>query len=184
MPPVATKLLNAALYQAGWFCCVLGGAWDYPVAGALGALLLVDIHLLLSISPKTEGAQMLLFCLIGVTVDSAQQALGLFTFKVDPGWPLWIPLWVFVIWAQFSTLFRYALHWLSGRYLLAGLFGVIGGPLAYGGGVRLGAASFGESPLLTIATWAVVWGLLTPALFRLSDRLSEAEGGYRRFLHD
>ncbi len=181
MSPVATKLLNIILYQAGWFCCVLGAAWGHPLIGALSALLLLAIHLFLSRSRKTEGLRMLGACLVGIAIDSIQQELGVFTFKTDPSWTLWLPLWVFVIWAQFATLFRYALHWLSGRYLLAAIFGMFGGPLAYWGGVRLGAASFGENPFFSIAALAIFWTLLTPALFWMSDRLPDGEGEYKGF---
>ncbi|PLX83284.1 MAG: DUF2878 domain-containing protein [Desulfuromonas sp.] len=181
MNPLAAKILNVALYQAGWFCCVLGAAWGLPVSGALGAALLAGVHLLLARSRGAEALRMLVFCLIGVTVDGAQQALGLFAFRADPAWPFSLPLWVFVIWAQFATLFRYALLWLSGRYLLAGLFGLVGGPLAYGGGIRLGAAAFGGDPLLGLLALGAVWALLTPALLRISDRIGGGEGGYRWF---
>lgn len=179
MSLLATKLLNVALYQAGWFCCVLGAAWDHPVLGALCALLLAGVHLLLARSRKAEALLMLAACMIGVAVDSTQQSLGVFTFKADPGWPLWLPLWVFVIWAQFATLLRYALHWLRGRYLLAALLGMVGGPLAYGAGIRLGAARLGEDPLFSLASLAIVWALVTPALFWLSDRVGGGEGTYR-----
>ncbi len=178
MSPLAAKLLNVALYQAGWFCCVLGAAWDYPISGALVALLLIGIHLLLARSRRSEALLMLGACLLGVVVDSTQQAFGVFTFKIDPSWPLWLPLWVFVIWAQFATLFRYALHWLAGRYWLAALFGMIGGPAAYVGGIRLGAASFGENPAMSITILAIVWTLVTPILLWVSDRLIHQEGSY------
>jgi Protein of unknown function (DUF2878) len=181
MSPVATKLLNVILYQAGWFCCVLGAAQDWPIIGALSALMLAGIHLSLSRSRKTEGLRMLGACLVGISVDSIQQGLGVFTFKTDPAWPLWLPLWVFVIWAQFATLFRYALHWLSGRYLLAAIFGMFGGPLAYWGGIKLGAASLGENPVFSIASLTIFWALLTPALFWMSNRLPDGEGEYRGF---
>lgn len=179
LPPLATKILNVTLYQVGWFCCVLGGAWGHPVTGGLLALLLVGIHLLLTAAPKSEVKLMLCACLIGVIVDSSQQAFGLFAFKVEPGWPLWLPLWVFVIWAQFATLFRYALYWLSGRYLLAGLFGMIGGPLAYAAGIRMGAASFGQNPVVTMIVLALVWATVTPVLSGLSFYLDDREGAYR-----
>ena len=118
-------------------------------------------------------------CLIGVIVDSSQQALGLLAFKTEPDWPLWLPLWVFVIWAQFATLFHYALYWLKGRYLLAGLFGIIGGPLAYWAGVRMGAASFGDNPVAALIVLALVWATVTPGLCALSVCLDEREGVYR-----
>ena len=178
-PPLATKILNLTLYQVGWFCCVLGGAWGHPVAGGLLALLLVTVHLLLTAAPQSEAKLMLCARLIGVIVDSSQQALGLFAFKADPDWPFWLPLWVFVIWAQFATLFRYALYWLRSRYLLAGLFGMIGGPLAYVAGIRMGAASFGENPVVTMIVLALVWATVTPVLCGLSLYLDDREGTYR-----
>lgn len=180
MAPLATKLLNITLYQAGWFCCVLGAAQDRPIIGAFSALMLAGVHLFLSRSRKSEGLRMLGACLLGITMDSIQQELGVFTFKTDPQWPLWLPLWVFVIWAQFATLFRYALYWLSGRYLLAAMLGMVGGPLAYWGGIQLGAAELGNHPFFSFASLAVVWALVTPALFWMSDRLPAGEGEYRR----
>lgn len=179
LPPLATKLLNVTIYQAGWFCCVLGAGWGFPISGALIALLLAGLHLLLAVSRKNEALLMLAACLLGILVDSLQQGLGLFTFTRDPAWPLWLPLWVFVIWAQFATLFHYALHWLSGRYLLAAIFGLVGGPLAYWAGIRMGAATFGDNPILTVVTLAVVWALVTPLLCRLSALIDKEEGRYR-----
>jgi len=177
--PLTTKLLNITLYQVGWFCCVLGAARGYPVTGALLALLLSIVHLLLADSPKSEALLMLIACFLGATIDSIQQAFGLFTFTSHPAWPFWLPLWVFVIWAQFATLFHYALYWLAGRYRLAAGFGMVGGPLAYWAGIRMGAATFGENPTLTIVSLAVVWALVTPLLCRLSLFLDKEEGLYR-----
>lgn len=179
LSPLATKIINIILYQTGWFCCVLGAAWGAPVTGALLALLLTGVHLFLAEQRKSEFLLMLAACLLGACIDSIQQALGLFTFSHHPDWPLWLPLWVFVIWAQFATLFHYALFWLSGRYLLAAIFGFLGGPLAYWAGIRLGAASFGESPLAAIMALALVWAVVTPTLCRLSVFLDHREGCYR-----
>jgi hypothetical protein len=176
-----SKVINVVLYQLGWFSCVFGAALGFPIGGAVGALALVIVHLLLTDARKAELQLLLAACLLGVAVDSLQQAAGLFTFKSDPRWPLWLPLWVFVIWAQFATLFRFALHWLSGRYLLAALFGTIGGPLAYWGGIRLGAATFGDSPQLTLIILASAWALVMPLLLWLRQKLAGTEGGYRRF---
>lgn len=176
-----SKVINIVLYQAGWFSCVLGAAYGFPLGGALGAAALVGLHLLLTDARKAEIQLAFCACLIGVLVDSLQQAAGLFTFKTDPRWPVWLPLWVFVIWAQFATLFRFALHWLSGRYLLGAFLGALGGPLAYWGGIRLGAASFGDNPLFTLVVLAVVWAGVTPLLLWTRQKLASAEGCYRRF---
>lgn len=176
-----SKIINIMLYQVGWFSCVLGAAYGFPLGGALGAAALVGLHLVLTDDRKVEIKLVLSACLLGVLVDSLQQATGLFTFRKDPLWPLWLPLWVFVIWGQFATLFRFALHWLCGRYLLGALLGAVGGPLAYWGGIRLGAASFGDRPLLTVVVLTVVWAGVTPLLLFLRQKLASTEGCYRRF---
>ena len=177
----ASKLVNLVLYQLGWFSCVLGAAWGFPLSGAFAALLLLAVHLLLTESRQAELTLVFCACLLGVVIDSGQQALGILTFKADPAWPLWLPLWIFVIWAQFATLFHYALYWLTGRYLLGAIFGLIGGPLAYWGGVRLGAAEFAENQLVSLTSLALIWALVTPFLIWLSTRLNCHEGRYRWF---
>ena len=179
MSPLQTNLLNVSLYQLGWFSCVLGAAWGHPLAGAALAGVLVCMHLALAVHRQAELSLLLVACLLGVAIDSFQQGIGLFTFRTDPAWPFWLPAWVFVIWAQFATLLHYALRWLAGRYHLAVLFGLVGGPLAYWGGIRLGAASFGDNPSLTLAVLAVVWALVTPTLLWLSHSLFAAPGLYR-----
>lgn len=175
-----SKIINLVLYQLGWLSCVLGVAFGYPVSGAVAALLLVALHLLLADKRKAELGLILLACLLGAVVDGLQQAAGLLVFKEDPRWPFWLPLWLLVIWAQFATLFRFALSWLSGRALLAALFGAIGGPLAYAGGIRLGAAQFGPDPPLSLTVLALLWALLMPLLVGLSRRIDGREGRYRR----
>ncbi|SDM01125.1 Protein of unknown function [Geoalkalibacter ferrihydriticus] len=175
----AGKIVNLGLYQLGWLCCVLGAAWVYPLRGAVAALLLMAVHLLLATSRQAELKLMLCACLLGTVVDSAQQALGVFSFKTDPAWPFWLPLWVLVIWAQFATLLHYGLHWLTGRPLLAAGFGLVGGPLAYWGGISLGAANFGDNLGFSYASLALLWALVMPLLVWLSHRFDGREGRYR-----
>jgi len=173
------KILNLLLYQLGWFSCLLGAAWGYSLQGAFLASLLTAIHLILVEERRSELRVLLLACLIGVLVDSLQQALGVLRFSGNERWPLRLPLWVFVIWAQFATLFRFTLHWLRGHTLLAALLGAVGGPIAYWSGVRLGAAEFGSNPTLSLVVLAIVWGGVTPLLLHLSHRFNPREGRYR-----
>lgn len=179
LSPTFSKVINLVLYQTGWFSCILGAALGFPLRGALVSLALIMLHLLLTDARKAEVRLLLTACLLGVVVDSVQQAAGLFTFKIDPDWPLWLPLWVFVIWIQFATLLRFALHWLSGRYLLGALFGAVGGPLAYWSGMRMGAATFGTNPQLTLLALAIVWAWVTPFLLWSRHKLANSEGRYQ-----
>jgi|AntRauTorckE6833_2_1112554.scaffolds.fasta_scaffold03058_3 hypothetical protein len=181
LSPILSKVINVVLYQIGWFSCILGAALGFPLCGAFVSLTLVVLHLLLTDARKVEVRLLFAACVLGIVVDSLQQAAGLFTFKTDPSWPLWLPLWVFVIWIQFATLLRFALHWLSERYLLGALFGAIGGPLAYWSGIRLGAATFGGNPQLTLLVLALVWALVTPLLLWARHKLAGSEGHYHWF---
>ncbi len=165
--------------QLGWLCCVLGAAWGYPLIGALSALLLLLVHLLLSDLWISELKLILVTCLLGIIVDSLQQWFGVLTFKTDPSWSLWLPLWVFVVWAQFASLLGFSLNWLSGRYLMGAALGLIGGPLAYWGGVRIGAAELGNNLLLSLSSLVLVWTLMIPLLIWLRSRISPQEGQYR-----
>lgn len=174
-----TTLINLAFYQTGWFFCVLGAAHGYAVTGALCALALCGLHLWLVKNRGAELRLMIQACLLGAIIDSAQQAIGVLSFTADSDWPLWLPLWVFVIWAQFATLFRFALGWLQGRYLLASFFGFVGGPLAYYAGVRLGAATIPSPIWISLACLGFVWAAVTPFLLWLAR--TGQPGSYRRF---
>lgn len=176
----AGKICNLLLYLLGWFICVLGAALGYPLGGAGLALLPLLAHLWLAEDRRREIRLVLFAAFCGTVLDGSQQGLGLLHFKPD-ALALALPLWVPVIWAQFATLFRFSLAWLSGRYVLGGLLGALGGPLAYAAGVRLGAADFGASPLLSLMVLGAVWALVVPLLTWSSRLLDPSPGRYRGF---
>ena len=170
-------LINLALYQVGWFACVLGAAGDRPWAGAGLALVLVAVHLALVRDRRREAKLLAAAGVLGLAVDSLQLNLGVFTYP--SGTPLagLAPPWILVLWLQFATLLHFGLRWLSGRYALAAVLGFVGGPLSFFGGERLGAIQF-SSPLAYLAL-AVVWALAMPALVWLGDRFEPRSEGYR-----
>ena len=79
------------------------------------------------------------------------------------------PAWILAMWPLLATTLNVSLRWLKGRYLLAALFGAIGGPLAFLAGERLGAVVFPDTGL-TMIVLAVGWATLFPLLMRLSQR--------------
>ena len=173
----AAKLINLALYQAGWFACVLGAARGHAWAGASLALALVAVHLFLMRDRAREARLLLAAAGLGLALDSLQLNLGV--FRYPSGTPLagLAPPWIIVLWLQFATLLHFGLSWLSRRYLLAAALGFVGGPLSFWGGARLGAIEF-ASPLAYLAL-GCVWALAMPALVWLGDRLEPRPEGYR-----
>ncbi len=156
-------LLNIAIYQLIWFTAVLGGerlVWL--------AMVLILVHFFLTPIAKTDLVLVLLVLIIGVLIDGALRFYGFFVFTEDR-FP--IPLWLGCIWMGLATVLNHSLGWLKGRLWLAAVLGAIGGPAAYLGGGRLGAAEFSLSLPWSIAVLAVIWGLLVPGLMWLSRKV-------------
>jgi hypothetical protein len=80
-----------------------------------------------------------------------------------------------VLWANFATTLNVSLRPLRERLGLAALLGVIGAPLAYFGGSRLGALELVEAVPALLAIGAG-WLFLSPLLFLAARRFD----GYAR----
>ena len=71
-----TPLINYALYQAGWFACVLGGASQRPWTGFLIATILIGVHLTLSLERSLEVRLVVMASAVGLAVETVQIATG------------------------------------------------------------------------------------------------------------
>lgn len=163
-----TSLLNYALFQAGWFVCVLGAAVGYPwLATAIG-LLLVLVHLLLVRNAFRESLLLLASLLLGLLVDGIHIRTGVLVFPIGSFHPGLPPAWILVLWLQFAMSLHYSLGWLSGRYVLGALLGSVSGALAYWAGVRFGAAAFGNELIHSLVQIGLSWGLTMLVLLKIS----------------
>jgi hypothetical protein len=175
---VTGRLVNLALYQAGWFACVLGAAHGRPHQGAAAALALTAVHVGLCRDRRGETALVLAAGAVGATVDGAQSAAGVVTFHGGTFLSWLAPLWIVALWMQFATLLRFSLSWLAGRYALAAALGAVGGPLGFAGGARLGAATLHPWPWLSVASFAIVWAAVLPLLLWLASRFGSPASRY------
>ncbi len=174
-----TLLLNLGLYQIGWFACVVGAAWGMGSAGASVALLLVLVHLALVEEPAREWPLLVAALGMGLVADTLHARFGILEFVGHEAGEL-APLWILALWLQFGTVLHFCMRWLSGRYRLAALLGLVGGPLTFLGGERLGAVAFGEPAALSLAILGLSWAVLLPTLVAIADRLG-GRGRYRPF---
>lgn len=153
-------LLNIAIYQAIWFLCVLFGN-----LGALLSVPLLALHFFFSGKRAADARMMAILVIGGFIIDGSLQAAGVLALR-GWGWP--IPIWLATIWIGLATLPHHSLWWMRSRILVNILFGAIGGPLAYWGGTRLGAASFPLSLEYSLLVLAVVWAVLWPLVMALA----------------
>ena len=156
------NLINLAIYQLVWFCAVA-----YGNAGALSGLLLV-VHLALSRNRRGDLLLMLLLLASGTALDTLLQLAGVLAFSPPP---LLIPLWLAVIWLALATLPLNGLSWMIDRPFTCIGFGLVGGPLAYWAGTRLGGATFPFSSLYSLSLLALVWALYWPLVMVIAGRL-------------
>ncbi|MGY2291394.1 DUF2878 domain-containing protein [Pseudomonas sp. SDO528_S397] len=158
------QLANAALFQCGWFACVLGGdsAW-------LGVGVVILIIHLRGLGTWAEAPLILAVTLVGTVIDTSLRTLGVFHFEGHG--PL-IPFWLVLLWALLATTLRHCLAWSARPWWRASLLGAVGGPLSYYAGSQLAGVSFGYATLPTLAGLAVLWAGVFVLLHGLARQLA------------
>jgi hypothetical protein len=163
------KLLNIILFQAAWFAAVLGAARGNEWYGPLAVILVLLVHFVLIDDRRGELILLLVAGTLGFCFDTALSAAGVVTPRGDilPH-PLSQP-WMVSLWLNFAATLNVSLEWLKGRFLLAAIFGAVGGTGAYYSGARLGA-TLALPDTGGIIILAVGWGIMTPLLVWLARR--------------
>jgi hypothetical protein len=165
-----TPVANIALFQAGWFACVLGAAHGLPWIGAMAAAAIVAWHALRAARPVRELALIGVAVALGALFETVLLQSGFVRFPHGGLFDGLAPYWMVALWALFATTLNVSLRWLRAHPALGALLGAIGGPVAYYAGARLGAielAAAGGS----LAAIAIGWALLTPLLLASARRL-------------
>ena len=167
MSDLTRKAVNVVLFQAAWFSAVLGTAHGRPWLGPLAMIPTLAIHLALQDDRRGEVKLLLAAGLLGLVFDTAFVAGGVFT-PLQHLFPRpFSPPWMICLWLNFAATLNVSMAWLRGRYLLAALFGAIGGPMAYYSGAKLGATE--ALPTTTgMLLLAIGWGIMTPLLVWLA----------------
>jgi Protein of unknown function (DUF2878) len=167
--PKSQLIINFILFQIGWFACVLGAAKHMPWLGVIVVAAIVAWHLKQAKHAKPEIILLAIALLIGGIYDQLLLSSNLIGYQAH-GWSdSLVPLWILALWALFVTILNVSLKWMRNKWLVAILFGAIGGPLAYMGAEKLGAVTLNSMPNTYIAL-AVGWAIITPILLMLSAK--------------
>lgn len=158
------KTLNFVAFQTGWFACILGAANGMPWLGPIVvtvflAATLVTRRARLAFTLRMTGAASL-----GFVADTILLRMGILHFGDEAVSPLWMT----ALWPNLAATVDSSLGWLSGRYVLAAVLGVVGGPLSYYAGARLGALRLDSSPS-ALAAIACEWLAAFPLMVLLTD---------------
>jgi hypothetical protein len=165
-------LINLVFFQAVWFLTILAAASGIWWPGFAGLAIFVAVHYF--VSPTARADFLLAICavFIGLVGETVFVQTGL---RLDPAagpTVAGIPVWILALWMSFALTMNGCLNWLHGRYILAALLGFLGGPLSYFGGIKLGAATAGDSPETALLVVAFFYAMITPLLLYLAQRLA------------
>ncbi len=162
-------LINVLAFQIGWFSCVIGAANGYPSVGLVVTMLVVLLHLVLAYQPRTELILIAIAGVIGACFDSLLLQTGWVSYPNGILLAGIAPYWIVAMWVLFATTLNVSMRWLHGNYTAAALLGLIGGPLSYLGGARLGGLVFVEATSALVAL-AIGWAVMMPMLVWVSKR--------------
>lgn len=164
-------VLNFAAFQLGWFAAVLGAANQMPWLGPVVIAAAIALHLRSADRPMDELMLVLLCGALGAVMDSLLVAFGWVSYPTGLLAENTAPYWIVAMWMLFATTLNVSLGWLKSRKLLGVLFGLLGGPLAYYTGFKLGGIQFVQFEYAMVAL-AVGWGAVVPVLLRLAERFN------------
>ncbi|TVS09475.1 MAG: DUF2878 domain-containing protein [Gammaproteobacteria bacterium] len=162
-------IFNLIALKATWFACVMGGATSLPWIGVAAVAVLVALHLWLS--PRV-WPEIYLLATVGFAGAVWETFLVRADFLIYPSGTLLsgtAPVWIVALWVGFATCLNVGMRWLKGRYVIAALFGAVGGPMAFYGGSQLGGVTFSDTTT-SLLVLAAGWGVLMPAIVRLGER--------------
>jgi len=155
----SAQRLNYVLYQSGWFACILGAAWGWPLTGFLIALALTAAHLRIAPDRATEARAIGLALALGLLVEGYQVWSGTYRFTSGVVVAWMSPPWLLMMWAQFATTFRSSLRGIMLVPSRAALFGLVGGPIAFLAGERLGAVTLARPLGPGLVRLSLAWGI-------------------------
>lgn len=164
------NVVNAVLFQAAWFACVIGGAQGTNVWGALavGGLL---IYALLG---SVRGRDLALGC-AGASVGFIVDTVWIRTGVLDYAGAAIAPVWIVMLWVGVGLTVNHSLSLFKARPWLGGLFAGATAPLSYLAGERFGAVIIPDP--WQLAFISLVWALLFTAVFTLAR---DAESAHLR----
>ncbi len=175
-PSMRWLIWNVVSVHLGWFGCVLSAAWSRPLLGPAIVAVLVVVHMALTDARQRELITLLGAAVLGYALDSALVLAGAFDFPPAAAMGVPTTVWMVALWINFATVINGALYWLGGRLALAAALGFVGGPMAYYGGVRLGALTLPHGSGYMLALVALEWLVATPLVIAAAARIGRYFG--------
>jgi len=178
-PIISYKTLlvsQTLLYNSLWVIAIVLSAKDLILAVVALSLIFISAQLyccrLYCINLPKLIIFTILLCIVGFFVDSLLFYSDVFYFNACP-YPIKLaPPFLNCIWLSFGITFYATLQSWFKRYLTTAAFSLVGFPLAYWAGIKLGAAS-AENTLIALLSLGLIWMFLLPTYLYLFNLWSD-----------
>ena len=159
------KIINYILFQAAWFSCVLGGAYDKPIAAVAMSAIVIVISLYFRKKYLIEDLILIIIVsAVGFCIDSLNLYFGIFSLKGNDLNSYICPIWLILLWSNLAAIMRNSLSWLANKYFLSAILGAIAGGPCYFAGARMGAVTLNDNWVLSAVSLTITWALVMPLL--------------------
>ncbi|QDU63366.1 hypothetical protein Pan216_42440 [Planctomycetes bacterium Pan216] len=172
------SLVNFIAFQTAWFACILDAKLGVGWLGVAAVGVVVVLETALVTRRARHLAFLMLVGLLGTAIESTMVSIGAYGFRNPSPIPWLCPLWISAMWVNFATTVEGCLAWLRHHRAWASLLGLLGGPVSYWGGQRMGGMEFHWGTVPTLLVIGLVWAVATPLVFWLST-LPVFDGGER-----
>jgi hypothetical protein len=163
-------LSSIAIFEAGWFACVIGAARDAMAWGIAAVLGAIAWQVGTSRRRAIDITLMVVAICIGIAWDTVLARMQVVVYASPLPFAGFAPLWLLALWAQLGSVIREPMSWLHGRWWLAAPLGAVGGAASYAGAARLGACSFPDK-VLAMQVLAAGWAVFMPLMAELARHL-------------
>ena len=165
---MANVVKNLVLFKLGWVACVLFAAAGKPLLATLAVAVVAAIHLVSVPVAVKEALLLMAACLMGLVWESILVATGVLQYPGHAAESGLAPHWIVAMWVLFATTINHGLRWVKKHWAVAAAAGLLGGPMAFFGGMNAGAVEFSHT-LAALAVIGAGWAVLLPALVWISD---------------
>jgi len=161
-------LLNLSGYYLVWFACVLSASRGYVWVGFIASIIVTMLQVYCQ-SRFYSGRYLLhlivALTLVGFAIDSFLLNWHLLYFQANPFNPRASAPWMIGLWINFAFILYAHIRSLFLRPWLLSVLALFGFPLAYYGGVVLGAANLPQG-YIGLMVLGVFWAVAFPATLR------------------
>ena len=158
------------LLHVNWLAVVYAAGQNCPLLAALFSV--ISAGLCLRVHPSASIRLGLVATLIGMAGDIAVVAVGGLDFSAaSPVLP--VPMWMAGLWLVFGTSLPAFQPFLSKRFWLTPILGIVGGVGAYTSAGTFGAVELGQAGRLTMmVSVGLLWAAAFPLLVHLAKKLN------------